>query len=118
MNIVILCGRLTADPEVNENRGAFTLAVDKKYKKDGEPTADFIPCVTFGKTKDFVEKYLVKGVKVIVQGRIASGSYTDMDGKPRKSLNVPVDSIEFAEAKRSREEDFKDAENIDGLPFH
>lgn len=117
MNIVLMCGRLTADPDVNDKRATFSIAVDRKFKKDGEPTADFFRCVAFGKTKDFIEKYLVKGTKIIIEGSLQTGKYIANDGTPRTTTDIILNSVEFAESKRSREEDFKDAENIDGLPF-
>ena len=83
MNKTTLLGRLTKDPEVRYTQGEqpvaiarYTLAVDRKYKKEGEPTADFISCVAFGKLGEFAEKYLKKGIKIAVVGRIQTGSYT------------------------------------------
>ena len=86
MNKVILIGRIVRDPEVrygganNTAVARYTLAVDRKYKKDGEPTADFINCVVFGKLAEFAEKYLKKGTKIAVTGRIQTGSYKNKDG--------------------------------------
>ena len=82
MNKAILIGRLTRDPEVRYSQGSntavarYTIAVDRKFKKDGEPTADYIPCVVFGRQAEFAEKYFRKGMKVVISGRITTGSYT------------------------------------------
>lgn len=87
MNKVILMGRLTRDPEVRYTSGEnslviarYTLAVDRKIRKDGDATADFIPCVVFGRSAEFVEKYFRKGLKITIEGRIQTGSYTNRDG--------------------------------------
>ena len=87
MNKVILMGRLTRDPMVRYSQGEkpmavarYTLAVDRRFKREGEPTADFISCVAFGKQGEFAEKYLRKGTKIAVSGRIQTGSYTNRDG--------------------------------------
>lgn len=86
MNKAILIGRLTRDPEVRYSQGSntavarYTIAVDRKFKKDGEPTADYIPCVVFGRQAEFAEKYFRKGMKVVISGRITTGSYTNRDG--------------------------------------
>ena len=88
MNKVILMGRLTRDPEVRYTSGEnslaiarYTLAVDRKIRKDGDATADFIPCVVFGRSAEFVEKYFRKGLKITIAGRIQTGSYTNRDGQ-------------------------------------
>ena len=88
MNKAILIGRLTRDPEVRYSQGQnatavarFTMAVDRRWKREGDPSADFIPCVVFGKSAEFVEKYFRKGMRVSVSGRIQTGSYTNKDGQ-------------------------------------
>ena len=88
MNKVILMGRLTRDPEVRYSQGAtataiarFSIAVDRRFKRDGEPDADFINCVAFGRTGEFIERYGHKGTKFVVEGRIQTGSYTNKDGQ-------------------------------------
>lgn len=109
MNKVMLMGRLTRDPEVRYSQGdnasavgRFTLAVDRKYKRQGdEVTADFIGCVTFGKTAEFAEKYLRQGTKVVAVGRIQTGSYTNKDGNRVYTTDVVVEELEFAESKNS-----------------
>ena len=109
MNLVCLCGRLTKDPDVRYTQGAepmaiarYTLAVDRR-KKD-ENSADFISCVSFGKSAEFAEKYLHKGIKILVEGRIQTGSYTNKDGKKIYTTDVVVESTEFAESKNSAQQ--------------
>ena len=106
MNKVILMGRLTRDPEVRYTQGdnamaiaRYSLAVDRRFKRDGEPDADFINCVAFGKSGEFAEKYLKKGTKIAVVGRIQTGSYTNKDGQKVYTTDVVVEEQEFAESK-------------------
>ena len=106
MNKVILMGRLTRDPEVRYSQGEqataiarYTLAVDRRFKRDGDQTADFIGCVAFGKLGEFAEKYLRKGTKVVVTGRIQTGSYTNKDGQKVYTTDVVVEEQDFAESK-------------------
>ncbi len=107
MNKVILMGRLTRDPEIryanNENNTCianYTLAVDRRFKRQGdEQTADFIRCVAMGKGGEFAEKYLHQGTKIVVEGRIQTGSYTNKDGQKIFTTEVWVESQEFAESK-------------------
>ncbi len=107
MNKAILSGRLTRDPEVRYSQGEnstavarFTLAVDRKFKRAGDDqTADFISCIAFGKTAEFVEKYFSKGDKMIVEGRIATGSYTNKDGVKIYTTDINVENVEFCESK-------------------
>ena len=107
MNKVILMGRLTRDPEIryanNENNTCianYTLAVDRRFKRQGdEQTADFIRCVAMGKGGEFEEKYLHKGTKIVVEGRIQTGSYTNKDGQKIFTTDVLVELQEFAESK-------------------
>ena len=106
MNKVELIGRLTRDPEVRYSQASepmaiarYTLAVDRRFKKDGEATADFINCVAFGKNGEFAEKYLHKGVKIAVSGRIQTGSYTRQDGTKAYTTDVVIEEQEFAESK-------------------
>lgn len=108
MNKVILMGRLTRDPEVryaqNDNGTAvarFSIAVDRKFKRDGEPDADFLNCTAFGKQAEFVEKYLRKGTKMLIAGRIQNDNYTNKDGQTVYSVRVMVDEMEFAESKNA-----------------
>lgn len=106
MNKVILMGRLCADPEVrysqNENQTAvarYRLAVDRRFKREGDQTADFIPCVAFGKAAQFAEYYLHRGTKIIITGRIQTGSYTNRDGQKVYTTDVVIEDQEFAESK-------------------
>ena len=108
MNKVILMGRLTRDPEVRYSQGAtptavarFSVAVDRRFKRDGEPDADFFNCTCFGKQGEFVEKYLRKGTKVVLSGRIQNDNYTNKDGQQVYSVRIMVDEIEFAESKNA-----------------
>ncbi len=109
MNKVILMGRLTRDPEVRYSQGdnsmaiaRYSLAVDRRFKRDGdEQTADFINCVAFGKSGEFAEKYLHKGTKIAVVGRIQTGSFTNKDGQKVYTTDVVVEEQEFAESKNS-----------------
>lgn len=110
MNKVILIGRLTRDPEIRYAQGSdtaiarYTLAVDRRFKKEGEEqTADFINCVVFGKGAEFVEKYLRKGNKIAVGGRIQTGSYTNKDGQKVYTTDVIVEQQEFAESKSNKD---------------
>lgn len=106
MNKVILMGRLTRDPEVRYSQGEnplaiarYTLAVDRRFKRDGEATADFISCVAFGRQGEHAEKYYRQGLKVTVCGRIQTGSYTNKDGVKVYTTEVVVEEQEFAESK-------------------
>lgn len=107
MNKVILMGRLTRDPDIRYSQGEnsqaiarYTLAVDRRFKREGsEQTADFIGCVAFGKSAEFAEKYLKKGTKLVVEGRIQTGSYTNKDGVKVYTTDVVVEHQEFAESK-------------------
>ena len=109
MNKVILMGRLTRDPEVRYSQGdqatavaRYTIAVDRRFKRDGDQqTADFIQCVAFGRSGEFAEKYFRKGMKVLVTGRIQTGSYTNKDGQRVYTTDVVVEDQEFAESKNA-----------------
>lgn len=108
MNKVILMGRLTRDPEVRYSQnesgtaiGRFSLAVDRRFKREGEPDADFFNCTTFGKQAEFTERYLRKGTKMLIVGRIQNNNYTNNDGQMVYSVQVLVDEMEFAESKNA-----------------
>ncbi|WMI81212.1 single-stranded DNA-binding protein [Anaerotignum sp. MB30-C6] len=110
MNKVILMGRLTKDPEVRYSQGSeplavarYTLAVNRRFKRQGEPDADFINCVSFGKAGEFAERYFKKGQMVSVVGRIQVRSWDDNEGKKRWSTDVVVEEQYFAESKASFE---------------
>ncbi len=118
MNKVILLGRLARDPDIRYSQGEnpmaiarYSLAVDRRFKRDDEQTADFISCVAFGKSAEFAEKYLKKGTKICVTGRIQTGSYTNKEGNKVYTTDVVVEEQEFAESKNVKdgtalEEDF------------
>jgi len=106
MNKVIFMGRFTRDPEVRYSQGAnptaiarFTLAVNRRFKRDGEPEADFFNCTAFGKQAEFIERYMRKAVKVVVSGRIENDNYTNKEGQMVYSVKVMIEEIEFAESK-------------------
>lgn len=107
MNKVILMGRLTRDPEVRYASGdnlaiaRYTLAVDRRFHKDGEATADFISCVVFGRAAEFAEKYFRQGLKITISGRIQTGSYTNREGQKVYTTEIVVEEQEFAESKSS-----------------
>ncbi len=109
MNKVILMGRLTRDPEVRYSQGEnpmaiarYTLAVDRRFNRNGdENTADFIGCVAFGRQAEFAERYLHKGTKIALTGRIQTGSYTNRDGVKVYTTDVVVEDQEFAESKNA-----------------
>lgn len=128
MNKVILLGRLTKDPDVRYTQGQeamciarYTLAVDRRVKKEGHDNADFIPCVAFGKAGEFVEKYCKKGTKLAVSGRIQTGSYTNRDGQKVYTTDVMIEEQEFAESKNSgqaskpAEKPAKEENGLDGF---
>lgn len=138
MNKVILMGRLTRDPDIRYTQGEnsmavarFTLAVDRRFKRDNQPTADFISCICFRKTAEFVEKYCKKGTKLAVDGSWQTGSYTNKDGNKVYTNDCLVDNCEFAESKATAEQNQKNDDNTgnddfmnipdgieDGLPFN
>ncbi len=124
MNKVILMGRLTRDPEVRYSQGEnataiarFTLAVDRKYKTENGPTADFIGCVAFGRSAEFIEKYFRQGTKAVIVGRIQTGSYTNRDGQKVYTTDVVVEEQEFAESRKANGENSSQTEsaNEDGF---
>ena len=107
MNKVILIGRLTKDPDVRYSQGnqpiavaRYSLAVNRRFKKQGEQEADFINCVAFGKAAEFVEKFLKKGMQISIVGRIQTGSYTDKNGKKVYTTDVVAEEHYFAEGKK------------------
>ncbi len=134
MNKTLLIGRTTKDPDIRYAQSEqpmtiarFNLAVDRRFKKEGEQSADFISCVAFGKTAEFIEKYVFKGTKIAVEGRIQTGSYTNKDGNKVYTTDVVVEQVEFAGAKtdsksaaKESNDDFMNvADELDdeGLPF-
>jgi single-strand DNA-binding protein len=129
MNKVILMGRLTRDPEVRYSQGAepmaiarYSLAVNRRFKRQGEQDADFIPCVAFGKQGEFAEKYLTKGQMISVVGRLQVRNWDDNNGNKRTTTEVVVEEQYFAEskkqAKETESEGFTEVELDDpDLPF-
>lgn len=135
MNKTLLIGRLTRDPDIRYTQSEqpmtiarFSLAVDRRFKRDGDnQSTDFISCVAFGKTAEFIEKYVFKGTKIAVEGRIQTGSYTNNDGNKVYTTDVVVEQVEFAgsktdsksAAKESNDDFMNVADGLDdeGLPF-
>lgn len=123
MNKVILMGRLTRDPDVRYSQtdsnmaiARFSLAVDRRYKKQGdETTADFFNCTAFGKQGEFVEKYLKQGTKIVVTGRIQNDNYTNKEGQKVYSVQIMVEEIEFAESKAAGQSQQNDSMPGDGF---
>ena len=108
MNLVVMVGRLTADPEIRYSNGQnqtcianFSIAVDRRFKREGEPEADFFKCVEFGKSAEFAEKYFKKGMKIAITGRLENNNYTNKDGQKVYSTQIAVETQEFAESKSS-----------------
>lgn len=108
MNKIILMGRLTRDPEVRYSQGAsqtavarFSVAVDRRIKREGEPDADFFNCTSFGKQAEFVERYLHKGTKILLSGRVQNDNYTNKEGQMVYSVRIIAEEIEFAESKNA-----------------
>ena len=137
LSYCVMMGRLTKDPEVRYTQGQnpmaianFSLAVDRKVKKENETSADFWNCTAFGKTGEFVEKYLKKGTKIVAQGRMQNDNYKDKNGNTVYATKFIVDTLEFAESKKDGEqqapannnpsapEGFMEIPNdLGGLPF-
>lgn len=140
MNRVILLGRTTKDADVRYSQGdkpmaiaSITLAVDRKYRKEGEQSADFISCKAFGKIAEVIEKYVTKGTKIAIVGRIQTGSYTNKDGQKVYTTDVMIEDLEFAESRNSQQAqnttkpapapnddgfmNIPDSIDDDGLPF-
>lgn len=111
MNKVILMGRLTRDPEVRYSQGEnatavarFTLAVDRRIKRDNEASVDYINCVSFGRSAEFAEKYFHKGTKIVIVGRIQTGSYTNKDGQKVYTTDIVIEEQDFAESKAASQQ--------------
>lgn len=113
MNSVQLTGRFTRDPDVRYTDGGstvarFTLAIDRRYKAENGPTADFVGCVAFGKTAEFIEKYFQKGMKMELNGRIQTGSYTNQEGQTIYTTDVVAEQVGFAESRAAAERNSKE----------
>ena len=121
MNKVILMGRLTRDPEVRYTDGGvsiakFSLAVDRRFKRDNGPTADFFNCTSFGKQAEFVEKYLHRGTKILLSGRIENNNYTNKDGEKVYSTQIVTEEWEFAESKAAAGQSAQEYHEPAGTP--
>lgn len=117
-----MMGRLTRDPEVrysNEGNAVskFSLAVDRRYKREGQPGADFFNCVAFGKTAEFTEKYLKKGTKVVLEGELQNNNYTNKEGQKVYGMQIVVNSLEFAESKSGSNSDRESTQQVDSNDF-
>lgn len=124
MNKVILMGRLTADPEIRYSQGQngeqmaiarFSIAVDRRFKKENDASADFPSCVAFGKTADFVGKYFHRGMKIALEGRLQTGSY-EKDGVKHYTTDVIAEAAEFAESKKAAEESTPSSAGFVNIP--
>lgn len=127
MNKVIECGRLTKDPDVRMTTGdkptaiaKFSLAVNRKVKREGQPEADFFNCVAFGKQAEFIEKYMKKGSKVLISGRLENDNYKNKEGQMVYSIQISIEEIEFAESKNTESIDsgFMSVPDEGELPFN
>lgn len=131
MNKVIMVGRLCRDPEVSSSTSGttfarFSIAVDRKIKTEGQPEADFFNCTSFGKQAEFIEKYLKKGTKIVITGRLQNDSYTNKDGQKVNATKIITEEVEFAESKKDGQTEQKTENNdflsipdgmADELPF-
>lgn len=131
MNKVIMVGRLCRDPEVSSSTSGttfarFSIAVDRKIKVEGQPDADFFTCTSFGKQAEFVERYLKKGTKILITGRLQNDSYTNKEGQKVTSTKIITEEVEFAESKKDGQTEQKTENNdflsipdgmADELPF-
>lgn len=130
MNKVILIGRLTRDPEIRYSGetavARYSVAVDRRYKSEGQAEADYPNVIAFGKTAEFIEKYFKKGMKIVIEGRLQTGSYTNKDGQKVYTTDVVAENVEFGESKQSGETTQKAADktewavldNDEELPFY
>lgn len=125
MNKVILMGRLTKDPEISSSAGGttfarYSIAVDRKFKQEGGPDADFFNCTSIGKQAEFVERYLKKGTKIVASGRLENNNYTDKEGHKVYGVRVITEEVEFAESKGSQQQTQNDVTELnitEQLPF-
>lgn len=131
MNKVIMMGRLCRDPEVSSSTSGttfarFSIAVDRKIKAEGQPEADFFNCTSFGKQAEFIERYLKKGTKIVITGRLQNDSYTNKDGQKVNATKIITEEVEFAESKKDGQTEQKTENNdflsipdgmADELPF-
>ena len=123
MNKVILMGRLTRDPDIRYSQGEnatavarYALAVNRSFKREGEPDADFINCAAFGRAAEFAEKYFKKGSRILISGRIQTGSYTDRDGRKVYTTDVIVETQEFTESKQQEKREETSPDGFMNIP--
>lgn len=123
MNKVILMGRLTRDPDIRYSQGEnatavarYALAVNRSFKREGEPDADFINCVAFGRAAEFAEKYFKKGSRILISGRIQTGSYTDRDGRKVYTTDVIIETQEFTESKQQEKREETSPDGFMNIP--
>lgn len=123
MNKVILMGRLTRDPDIRYSQGEnatavarYALAVNRSFKREGEPDADFINCVAFGRAAEFAEKYFKKGSRILISGRIQTGSYTDRDGRKAYTTDVIIETQEFTESKQQEKREETSPDGFMNIP--
>ena len=121
MNKVILMGRLTKDPEISSSASGttfarYSIAVDRKFKQEGGPDADFFNCTSIGKQAEFVEKYLKKGTKIVTSGRLETNNYTNKEGHKVYDVRVITEEVEFAESKGSQQQTQNDVTNFLNVP--
>lgn len=123
MNKVIMCGRITKEPDVRYTTGEkqtaianFSMAINRKYKRDGQPDADFFNFTAFGKTAEIVEKYCTKGMKLIVTGSLQNDTY-EKNGEKKTSTKICVEEIEFAESKNNTSSEPVEAKDASGNPY-
>lgn len=128
MNKIVIMGRATKDPDITSSTSGTTfarmsVAVDRRFKREGEPEADFFNCSAFSKTAEFIERYIKKGTKVVISGRLENNDYTNKDGVKVKGTRIIIEEIEFAESKKeSNNTDSKDVTEFnhidpEQLPF-
>lgn len=121
MNKIVLMGRLTRDPELRYGGtdqtavAHYSIAVERRVRKDGDPEADFFNCVSFGKQAEFIERYLRKGMKVALDGEMRNNNYTNKEGRMVYTMQVVTSNIEFAESKRAAEEHLESAPDENGF---
>lgn len=120
MNKVIIMGRLTRDPDTRQAGETtvthFSVAVDRRYKREGEQSADFPTCVAFGKTAEFISKYFYKGMKIALEGHLQTGHYTNKDGVEVYTTDVVAESVEFAESKQASSNQEPQADDFYQVP--
>ena len=122
MNKIIMMGRLVRDPEISSSPtgttfARYSIAVDRKFKKEGEPDADFFNCTSIGKQAEFVEKYLKKGTKIVISGRLQNNNYTNKDGQKVYDVRIIVEEIDFAESKSESNNSSVKSEHPSGNDF-